>query len=320
MSFTEVIIQQLIIGLANGLIIAIIAMGYTMVYGILELINFAHGDLCMLGAFAALTILGILGVSADSTLFVRTSTIIAMIIGSGLFCAIINVLVEKFAYRPLRNAPKLAPLVSAIGVSFIFINIGLFWGGLPMEVFSFGNTAASPKDFPALLSFDNLLGENSNILLTSREMMVVFVAIPLLIILHFLVNKTKTGKAMRAVAQDKAAAALMGINPNIITSKVFFIGGAFAGVAAVMYSLYNNTISFQMGFRLGIDAFSAAVLGGIGSLTGAVIGGILIGVIRALSDQYIAAEWTNAVVFSALIITLIFRPQGILGSSYKEKV
>jgi branched-chain amino acid transport system permease protein len=243
-----------------------------------------------------------------------------MIIGSGLFCAIINVLVEKFAYRPLRNAPKLAPLVSAIGVSFIFINIGLFWGGLPMEVFSFGNTAASPKDFPALLSFDNLLGENSNILLTSREMMVVFVAIPLLIILHFLVNKTKTGKAMRAVAQDKAAAALMGINPNIITSKVFFIGGAFAGVAAVMYSLYNNTISFQMGFRLGIDAFSAAVLGGIGSLTGAVIGGILIGVIRALSDQYIAAEWTNAVVFSALIITLIFRPQGILGSSYKEKV
>ena len=319
MTLTDIILQQLIIGITNGLIIALIALGYTMVYGILELINFAHGDLFMLGAYVCLTLVGMTGISAASS----SGTIIAFIIVStlisGLFCGGINCFINRFAYRPLRNAPRLAPLVSAIGVSFILINIGLFWGALPMEVFSFGRSAASPKDFPTLLPFENLLGD-SPVMITVREVIVFVVTVPLMFLLSFWVTKTKTGRAMRAVAEDRTTAMLMGINAEKITTQTFFVGGFLAGVAALMYALYNNTVFFQMGFRVGIDAFSAAVLGGIGSLTGAVIGGILIGVIRAGSDQFIATEWTNTIVFSMLILILIFRPQGLLGKKVYDKV
>ena len=188
-----------------------------------------------------------------------------------------------------------------------------------MEVFSYGRAAASPKDFPALLPFENLLGDSS-ILITAREVMVLFVTIPLMMVLSYWVTKTKTGRAMRALAEDRTTASLMGINVEKVTAQTFFVGGFLAGVASLMYCLYNNTVFFQMGFRVGIDAFSAAVLGGIGSLPGAVLGGILIGVVRAMSDQFIATEWTNAVVFSILMITLIFRPQGILGRKVHDKV
>ena len=319
MSFLEIFIQQLIIGLTNGMIISLIALGYTMVYGILELINFAHGDLFMLGSYMCLTIVGMLGGSYDLALLPLCGLLLFCAIFSGLFCGSINCLINKWAYRPLRNAPRLAPLVAAIGVSFILINLGLFWGGLPMEVFSYGRAAASPKDFPALLPFENLLGDSS-ILITAREVMVLFVTIPLMMVLSYWVTKTKTGRAMRALAEDRTTASLMGINVEKVTAQTFFVGGFLAGVASLMYCLYNNTVFFQMGFRVGIDAFSAAVLGGIGSLPGAVLGGILIGVVRAMSDQFIATEWTNAVVFSILMITLIFRPQGILGRKVHDKV
>jgi branched-chain amino acid transport system permease protein len=319
MSTFEIILQQIIIGLSNGMIIALIALGYTMVYGILELINFAHGDLFMLGSYVCLTILGLLGSTADSSMMSCLFTITLCALVSGIFCGTVNCIINRFAYRPLRNAPRLAPLVSAIGVSFILINIGLFWGGLPMEVFSFGRSAASPKDFPALLSFENLLGDSS-ILLTLREVIIAAVTIPLMVALTYWVKKTKTGKAMRALAEDRSTAQLMGINVERVTAQTFFVGGFLAGIAALMYCLYNNTVFFQMGFRVGIDAFSAAVLGGIGSLPGAVLGGIMIGIIRSMSDQFIATEWTNAVVFSLLMATLIFRPQGILGRKIHDKV
>ena len=320
MTAYEVLLQQLLTGLSNGMIIALIAMGYTMVYGIIELINFAHGDLFMLGCFFALTALGCTGlfdVPPDS--IAAWCAILIMLLSTPLFCALINLLIDRLAYKPLRRAPKLAPLVSAIGVSFILLNIGLFWGGIPLEVFGFGRSAASPKDFPALLSSDNLFGESS-IIFSLRDLLVFVVTIPLLIGLTYFVKFTRTGKAMRAVAQDPIAAQLMGIPVDKIISRTFMIGGSLAGIASVIYALTYNTIYFQMGYRVGIDAFTAAVLGGIGSLPGAVLGGIALGVIRSMSDQYLATQWTNSVVFGILILVLIFRPSGILGRKIREKV
>lgn len=320
MTDTEVLVQQIIIGLSNGMIIALIALGYTMVYGIAELINFAHGDLFMLGAFLALTVLGMLGLEplADGQYF--SWGVIPLFLAVPLFCAGLNWCVDWFAYRPLRTAPRLAPLVSAIGVSFVFMNIGLLWGGLPLAVFNEGHAAAAPKDFPALVSIDNLLGADSNIYFTPNDLLVYIVTVPLMVGLTLIVKFTRVGKAMRAVAQNPVAARLMGIDVDKVIGAAFLIGGALAGVASVVYALYNNTIYFQMGFRVGIDAFTAAVLGGIGSLPGAVLGGILIGLIRAMSDQYIATEWTNVMVFAVLILVLIFRPEGLLGARGQEKV
>jgi branched-chain amino acid transport system permease protein len=237
-----------------------------------------------------------------------------------LFCASLNWTIDRLAYKPLRKAPKLAPLVSAIGVSFILMNIGLFWGGLPMPVFANGVAAAAPKDFPALISGTNLLGESSNLRFTVRELMIAVITVPLMIGLTSFVRYTKTGKAMRAVAQNPVAAQLMGVDINRVIGATFLIGGALGGAASVIYALYNNTIRFDLGYRAGMDAFTAAVLGGIGSLPGAMLGGLLIGVIRAMSDQYIEARWTNAVVFTILILILVFRPSGLLGARLREKV
>ncbi|GMW00010.1 MAG: branched-chain amino acid ABC transporter permease [Candidatus Hydrogenedentota bacterium] len=320
MTNTEVFLQQLIIGLSNGTIIALIALGYTMVYGIVELINFAHGDLFMLGTFLALTILGALGLDQMAEPAMVSWGVIPLFIAVPIFCATLNWSVDRLAYRPLRNAPRLAPLVSAIGVSFVFLNLGLFWGGLPMDVFSDGVAAAAPKDFPALVSSTNLLGDESNIILTWNELLVFGITVPMMIGLSMLVKFTRLGKAMRAVAQNPVAARLMGVDVDRVIGSTFLIGGALAGVASVVYASYNQTIYFQMGFRVGMDAFTAAVLGGIGNLPGAMLGGIVIGIIRAMSDQYIATEWTNVVVFTILVVVLTFRPSGLLGVPAREKV
>jgi len=312
MSGGEVFLQQLIIGLSNGMIIALIALGYTMVYGIIELINFAHGDLFMLGCFAALTLVGALKLE-------QAGSVVLLLAIVPLFCGGLNWLVDRLAYRHLRSSTKLAPLVSAIGVSFIFLNIGLFWGGVPMNVFGLGKAAAAPKDFPVLVSNTNLLG-NANVEFTAKDLWVFIITIPLMLALTWFVKRTRAGKAMRAVAQDPTAAKLMGINVDRVIGQTFLIGGGLAGVASVVFALYNNTIYFQMGYRAGMDAFTAAVLGGIGSLPGAVLGGLCIGLARACSDQYIATRWTNVFVFSILILVLVFRPAGILGAKNREKV
>jgi branched-chain amino acid transport system permease protein len=312
----DIVLQLLIIGLTNGMIIALIALGYTMVYGIVELINFAHGDLFMLGCFAALTLLGILGVDATS----GAGAIALMFVVVPAFCGGVNWLVERFGYRPLRRAPKLTVLVTAIGISFIFVNIGLFWGGLPMDVFSNGTQAASPKDFPALIGSGNVLGAKASVMMTSKDVLVFAVTVPLLLLLTWLVKHTNLGRSMRAVAQNPTAARLMGIDVDRVIGLTFLIGGALAGVASVVYSLYTNTIFFQMGFRAGLDAFTAAVLGGIGNLPGAVLGAVLIGLVRAFCDFQLSAAWTNVLVFSTLILLLVFRPSGLLGATTREKV
>jgi branched-chain amino acid transport system permease protein len=322
---TEVFLQQVIYGLSNGMIIALVALGYTMVYGIVELINFAHGDVFTLGAFLALTVVGALGAAAVLDLGTAGESsnwllLFGLVIGAGLFCGGLNVAIDKVVYKPLRRAPKLTQLVAAIGVSFILINVALFWGGVPMEVLGGGNAAAAPKDFPEMLETSNLLGEESNVMLRLEDVAIFAITIPIMIGLTLFVKKTRLGRGMRATAQNPIAAKLMGIDTDRVISATFLIGGFLGGAASVMWALYNNTISFQMGFRAGMDAFTAAVLGGIGSMPGAMLGGVLIGLIRAMSDQYIATEWTNVVVFGVLILILVFRPSGLLGLKQREKV
>jgi branched-chain amino acid transport system permease protein len=319
----EVLVQQVLVGLVNGGIIAIIALGYTLVYGIIELINFAHGDLYMLGAFASLTVVGALGVQEDASWLASLLAMLAALAVSSILCALINMLTEMYAYRPLRNAPRLAPLISAIGVSFILQNLGLFWGGLKSFMPVMGANAASPKSFPDLLPRIDILkslGIQTNIVFTTKDLIVLVVALVLMVALHLFVQYTRLGKAMRAVAQNRDAAKMMGINVDRIIVLTFLIGGSLAGAAGLLVGLYNNTIVFTMGFTAGLRAFTAAVLGGIGNIVGAMLGGLLIGLLSALSDQYLATRWTNAWVFAVLVVILAFRPGGLLGENVQEKV
>jgi branched-chain amino acid transport system permease protein len=318
MSTTEIIIQLLITGTANGLIIALIALGYTMVYGIVELINFAHGDLMMLGCFLALTIVGLCGGETASP-WLAIPLMLALV---PCFCAGLNWSIDRLAYRPLRSAPKLTVLVTAIGVSFILVNLGMFWGGLPMAVFGGGSQAASAKSFPELVGYRNLLGDGAAVQLTLKELMVAAITIPLMLALTWFVGRTRLGTAMRATAQNPVAARLMGIDVDRVIGQTFLIGGALAGVASVVAALYTGTIGFQMGYRNGLDAFTAAVLGGIGNLPGAVLGALCIGLVRAVMEGWVpnGGQWSNAVVFGVLILVLVFRPTGILGARVREKV
>jgi branched-chain amino acid transport system permease protein len=277
-----------------------------MVYGIIELINFAHGDLFMLGSFLALTLVGWLGLAAAATFGVGAGLLLVLLL-TMVFCASLNVAVDRLVYRPLRNAPKLTPLVSAIGVSFVFMGIGQLWKGV------------ADLDFPNLLTNENLLPGDS-IRFTFKDLMVYIVTVPLMVGLTVFVRYTKLGKAMRATAQNPTAARLMGIDVDRVIGATFAIGGALAGAASVIYGLHINTVSYQMGYQNGLYAFTAAVLGGIGNLPGAVLGGIVIGLVRSLGSQYVDEKWTSALVFAILIILLVFRPSGLLGARTREKV
>ncbi len=305
--------QQCITGLTSGALIALIALGYTMVYGIVELINFAHGDLFMLGSCLALTIFTAFGLAQPGAIDSASNVTILLAIACCLvavpiFCAGLNRSVDYVVYRPLRTAPRLAPLVSAIGVSFIFMNIGLFWVG-PQDV-----------NFPDVIQDRNLLGDDANLRFTLKNLLVVGVTVPLMIALTVFVKFTSLGKAMRATAQNPTAARLMGINTEFVIGTTFLVGGALAGFGSVVYALYVNTISYQMGFQNGLYAFTAAVLGGIGNIPGAVLGGLVIGLVQALGTAYIGATWTSAIVFAVLIVILVFRPSGLLGARVREKV
>jgi branched-chain amino acid transport system permease protein len=315
-SFWLTFAQQTLDGLTFGALVALIALGYTMVYGIVELINFAHGDLFMLGAFLCLTILamsGLGGLGFETTMKDPSLVTVILLLGACLiaamvFCAALNYTVDWVVYKPLRNAPKLAPLVSAIGVSFVFMNVGLFWGG------------AQDVDFPKLIEDKNLLPDSAGIRFTSNDLMVFLVTIPLMIGLTLFVKYASLGKAMRATAQNPTAAKLMGINTDRVIGITFAIGGALAGASSLVYALKVNTISYQMGFQNGLYAFTAAVLGGIGRIPGAVLGGLVIGLVRTYGSAYVGEAWIGALIFGILILILIFRPTGLLGSATREKV
>lgn len=315
----QTIAQQLIIGLTNGMVFALIALGYTMVYGILEFINFAHGDVFMLAAFLALTLVGILDLEHATGLSFALQLVMVIVVCAA-FAGTLNFTIDRLVYRPLRKAPKLAPLVSAIGVSFILQNIGLFWGGIDLAVMGGGGQAAAPKAFPDILPNVNLLGPDSHLTIQAKDLLVIGASLVMMVALYLVVTHTKLGKAMRATAQDPSAARLMGIDVDKVVGATFLIGGGLGGFAAVIYSLYINTVHYQMGYQNGLYAFTAAVVGGIGNIPGAVLGGLLLGIVRAFSDQFIGAQWQPAVLFGILIIILVFRPAGLLGSTAREKV
>src|SRR3954447_2301944 len=298
-------------GLSNGTIWALIALGYTLVYGIVELINFAHGEVFMIGSFVSVSLMQTFKVTADTSLPLIVLAIIAFLAAAMLASGSLNVMIERVAYRPLRNAPKLAPLISAIGMSFVLQNVGLLAAGPANK--GFENVVPNANILTGFLGFQ------TNIEFTYKQLFVAVVTIPLLIALSWFVSRTRQGKAMRATAQDPDTAGLMGIDVNRTISLTFIIGGALAGAAGVVQILYNNATVWNLGFRFGLISFTSAVLGGIGNLNGAVVGAIILGLINAFSDRYLSANWTNAIVFAVLITILVFRPTGLLGQQLAER-
>ena len=304
----DVLFQQIVNGLSLGGIYALIALGYTMVYGIIELINFAHGDVYTLGTFFSLAILGALGVAGEVHGPALLGVVLVTILGAMLLCGIVGVLIERLAYRRLRNAPRLAPLITAIGMSFILQNVMQLWRG------------PSPVPFPQVIPNPSLV--LGGVEISAKQGLVIALAIVMMVALQLFIRNTRLGKAMRATAQDRDAAQLMGINVNTTIALTFLIGSALAGAAGFVSGVYYGTTWFFNGFEAGLKAFTAAVLGGIGNIAGAMLGGFSIGLIEAVATQYIpqGAQWSNVVVFSVLVLVLIFRPSGLLGESLPDKV
>jgi branched-chain amino acid transport system permease protein len=294
-------------GLAEGSIFALVALGYTMVYGIIELINFAHGDVFTLGAFFSLALMPTFGLVEGK--ISGLALVLAMLGLFGvtmLFCAVVNVVIERVAYRPLRHAPRLAPLITAIGMSALLEGIMFVWKG------------------PFNLHYPDFLPETQvtvlpGVTIAAKALVVMGVAMVLMVGLTLFVGRSKLGKAMRATAQDRDAAQLMGIDINRTISATFFIGALLAGAGGIIYGLYYNSVAAFDGFQYGLVAFTAAVFGGIGNIPGAALGGLLIGIIAAISDGYFTVAWTQVIIFSILIFVLVFRPTGLLGMRVPEK-
>jgi len=324
-----VIVQQLINGVTLGGMYALIALGYTLVYGILLMINFAHSEMFMGGAYVGLGVLTILTnegvIKAVSSKLPFLSFLLStrgFFVGSpiGLFVLFVivfasaaivigflGVTIERVAYRPLRHAPRLAPLISAIGVSIFLQNAVLLWV----------DSKAIP--YPSVFPVKKLL-EFGGASINSLQVLIIVTSIVLLLILDTFVSKTRIGKAMRATSQDREAAGLMGIDINNVIATAFFIGPALGAVAGVFHGMYYGTVIFSMGFIPGIKSFTAAVLGGIGNLRGAMLGGFLLGVVESLGAGFLSTGYKDVIAFAILILVLIFRPGGLLGESVVEKV
>ena len=296
----------LIAGVSNGTIWALVALGYTLVYGIIELINFAHGEVFMIGSLTAFTLYGTLGLTLGTGAAGLAAGLFLILILSMLATGSLNVMIERVAYRQLRNAPKLAPLITAVGMSFILQNVGILWIG------------SSQKGIPDLIDAQKVLIDLGSVTISRADVLAVVVTVPLVILLTTFVARSRLGKAMRATAQDPDAARLMGINVDTTISMTFLLGGLLAGAAGLIYALYQTNIWYFQGFTAGLIAFTAAVMGGIGNLRGAVLGGLIIGCIQQISDNRIGNEWTPAVVFGYLVLIMTFRPQGLLGEETRE--
>jgi branched-chain amino acid transport system permease protein len=298
--------DNLVDGLSNGAIWALVAIGYTLVYGIVELINFAHGEVFMIGSFVAAGFFGTIGLTSDTgtglLVIGLLITLPVCMLGSGL----LNTMIERVGYRPLRSAPKLAPLITAVGFSFILQNVGLLWLG------------GSQEGIPDLIQSQNVLFTIAGIEITNGDVLAIAVTVPLLVAMTAFIGASRLGKAMRATAQDPEAARLMGINVDTTISLTFLLGGLLAGAAGLIYALYQTQVWYFQGFTAGLIAFTAAVMGGIGNLRGAVLGGLIIGVIQQISDNRIGNEWTPAVVFGYLVLIMVFRPQGLIGEETRE--
>jgi branched-chain amino acid transport system permease protein len=301
------IFENLKDGVSNGAIWALVAIGYTLVYGIIELINFAHGEVFMIGSFVSFSIWSTIGLTLTTGGLGLVFGLIVTLIVAMIACGSLNVLIERVAYRPLRNAPKLAPLITAVGFSFILQNVGLEWYG------------GSQKGVDDLLNAQTTFFTIGGVHITHADVLAIAVTAPLVLLLAGFISKSRLGKAMRATAQDPEAARLMGINVDTTISATFLIGGLMAGAAGLIYALYQTTIWFFQGFQAGLIAFTAAVMGGIGNLWGAVLGGVIIGCIQQIADDRMGGgTWTAAIVFGYLVIIMVFRPQGLLGEETRE--
>ena len=291
----QLFLQQLVNGIALGSIYALVALGYTMVYGTIRLINFAHGDIYMMGAFFGYFLVSLLGVN------VYLAMVLAMI-----FCAVLGVVIERVAYLPLRHSTRVAALITAIGVSYLLQNAMVYYVG--PEV----------KAFPSTIT--NQIIRVGGIVINSKQILVVVTTLILMVVLNFIVKYTKMGKAMRAVAVDTEAAQLMGINVNRVISFTFALGSGLAGIAGVLVGVYYNSISPMMGTTYGLKAFVAAVVGGVGSIPGAMVGGYLIGLLETIVTYVGLSTYRDAAVYGLLILILLLLPAGLFGKNLKEKV
>ena len=291
------ILQYLINGISIGSVYAIIALGYTMVYGIAKMLNFAHGDIIMVGAYISFCVTNYLGLPA----FVSVITAMAV-------CTLLGIIIEKLAYMPLRGTPSLAVLITAIGVSYFLQNgAQLIWG-------------SAPKNFASIVPLKPLFLADGALVITGEVIVTILASVLIMVGLTLFTTKTKIGKAMRAVSEDRAAAQLMGISVNNTISMTFAIGSALAAVAGVLLCSTVPTLQPTTGAMPGIRAFTAAVFGGIGSIPGAMLGGILLGIIETFSKKYISTQFSDAIVFAVLILILLVKPAGLLGKQIQEKV
>jgi branched-chain amino acid transport system permease protein len=305
----DIFLQQIFNGLVLGSVYALVALGYTMVYGILQLINFAHGDVLMVGAMVSVTVVGLLLKSGLPLPIVLIIAVLAAI----PVCILLSLFIERVAYRPLRNAPRLAPLITAIGVSIVIQTLAMMiW-------------KPNPIIFPDLLpTTPIMLGE---VVMAPKQLLILFVSAAMMVGLIILVNKTRLGRAMRATAENPRIAGLMGVNANQVIAATFAIGAALAAIAGVLVAMNYNIVQFTMGFMPGLKAFTAAVLGGIGNLAGAMVGGLLLGVIESLAAGYIGditggllgSNYQDIFAFVVLIIVLVFKPSGIMGERVADR-
>ena len=300
--------QELVNGITTGALYALVALGFSMVYGVLKLLNFAHGDLYMVGAYIGFFVIRWFGGAADVDIPVPLLLVIMFVLAAGLVGGL-GVAIERFAYRPLRNAPRIAPLITAIGISFFLENSALLLFGAQYRIY---NTS----DFISLSSGIQI----GSVTIDSVQIMVLVLGLLLMVGLRQLVNRTRLGKQMRAVAVDREAAEMLGINVNFTIAATFFIGSALAGVAGVMAGLLFNQVTSTIGFIAGLKAFTASVVGGIGSIPGAMLGGLLIGIAESFITGYVSSTYTNLLVFGLLIAVMLVRPSGLLGQAQLQKV
>ncbi len=301
--------QQLVNGLVLGCVYALIAVGYTLVYGVIELINFAHGEIYMLGAFFMYTYLNI-GISF------YFAFILAVI-----SCIIVGILLDIIAYRPVRHSDRLSALITAIGMSIFFQNLALLIWGADIKRYSRHFIPAFFRKLAVNLPNDSIpIFKNVFLTISYLQITIIVLSIILMIVLHFIINKTKIGTAMRAIAQDKQAAALMGIDVNRVISFTFALGSGLAAVAGVLIGMYYNSIYPTMGYIAGIKAFAAAVLGGIGSVPGAMLGGVVLGMAETFGAGYISSQYRHGIAYAAMIFVILFNPSGLLGKKRVEKV
>jgi branched-chain amino acid transport system permease protein len=302
MTYTDLIVQQIINGLSLGAMYALLALGFTLVYGILELINFAHFNVFMVGSFIGLWTLQAIGLNGQSVVLVGLPLVGALVLAFAvtmLASGGLGVVIERLSLRPLRNVKGPAAMITTIGVSYILFNLILIGVG------------ADSKNFPNPLP--TVKWHIGGAVVELRQVLIWGIAIVLLGGLHYFVQRSRMGKAMRATAQDQEAARMMGVEVDRVIITAFFVGSALAGAGGLIFGLYYNFTSFIIGFTAGLRAFTAAVLGGIGNVTGAMVGGVLIGLIEALGGQFIATEWTDVIIFSILVLVLVFRPAGLFG-------